>query len=64
MSGKLKNIQCSDTFASELEIEVMRDFEGFVQDKLAAYRDTLEDLSEDYSDVYENQDLYGTRRIC
>ena len=42
----------SDEFAKELEMELIYEMEDLVQDKLAAFRDTL---YEDIAEVYENQ---------
>ena len=52
VEAKLKDIEVTDEFAKELAIELIYEMEDLVQDKLAAFRDTLD---EDIAEVYENQ---------
>ena len=66
IATKLKNIECGEAFANDLETELISDFEGFVQEKLAAFRDTLANTSEEidyHSDNYENQEYVAEYNI-
>ena len=61
VEAKLNDIEVTDEFAKELAIELIYEMEDLVQDKLAAFRDTLD---EDIGEVYENQHFYWVGEDC
>ena len=60
VATKLEVIEGCDDLAKEIEMELIRDLEGLVQQRLTFFRDTLEDKVEDYDfeEVYKKQDYY------